>query len=812
MPVLRDFRYALRRLLHAPGFSLVVVATLALGIGATTAIFSLVQAVLLRPLPYPEPDRLVTTFHFYPSLNNLEAGYAVPTYYDLGTRTHIFDDYAVTRPAGVTMTGNTEPERLALVRATARYFRVYGWSAEIGRTFAPDEDTEGKDKVIVLSHALWVKRFAASPTVIGRRLVLDGEPYEVIGVMPAGFRDPFQRRADGWVPLAFTAEQRSDNARTNEFLSMVGRLRRGVPVERARTEMHGFADSLKRDYAKVAFYPPNWTIETRSLSEVGRRTLRPALLVLLGAVGVVLLIACTNLANLLLARATGRAKELAIRTAIGATRRALAAQLLAESLLLASIGGALGLLLAWGLTQMVAAADPAEWPWAADVRVDAIVLGFAALITIATGLLFGMLPAFYGSKADLQSGLREGGRSGGDAPRGQLARRVLVAGEVALALTLLVGAGLLIRSFGRLVQVAPGFDPTNVITFNIALPDSKYPNAATRQQFWDSAIARLGAVPGVLGAAANTVLPFSGQWSTGGFVVEGYQPPPNQPSPWGDIRTVTSGYAQTMRIRLLRGRFLDDRDRADTRPVVVVDDEMVRRYWPNQDPIGKRITFDDPRGEKVTWIDVVGVVEHTAHEGLDADRRIQLYFAASQDSPARMSVAVRGKGDPTRLVNDLQRAIASVDRDVPIFDVRTMEAMMGTAANERRLSMMLLASFAGLALLLAALGIYGVIAFDVTRRTQELGLRMALGARRSTVLALVMGQGARVAGVGLLVGLVCAFVAARFIESQLFGIRSYDPVTYVSVAGLLGVVALVATLVPALRATRVDPMEALRYE
>ena len=812
MPALRDVRYAVRRLVHNPGFSLVVVATLALGIGATTAIFSIVQAVLLRPLPYPEPERLVTTFHFYPSLNNLEAGFAVPTYYDLGARTHIFDSYAVLTRGGVTMTDGGQPERLSIVRATGDYFKVLGWSAAIGRTFAPGEDVSGRDHVLVLSHGLWTERFGANPGVIGRKVTLDGEPYEVVGVMPAGFRDTARRRADAWAPLSFTAEQRADNRRTNEFLGMIGRLRAGVGADQADRDMHAFASQLKKDFPDQ--YPPDWTINTRALSEVGRQKLRPTLLVLLGAVGLVLLIACTNLANLLLARATGRSRELAIRTAIGATRASLVAQLLAESLTLAIVGGGVGLLLAWGLTRVVAAADPLQWPWAADVRLDGVVLAFAALVSVATGLLFGTLPALYASKTDLQTGLREGGRSGADGPRGQIARRVLVVGEVALALALLVTAGLLVRSFARLVQVTPGFDPANVITFTAALPEAKYGTDAQKRQFWDEALARLQSVPGVVSAGMTSVLPFGGQWSTGGFTVEGYQPAPNQPAPWGDVRTVSPSYAQTMRIRVLKGRFLAADDRESARPVVVVDDETVRRFWPNQDPIGKRLTFEDATSPTATWIEVVGVVEHTAHEGLDADRRVQLYFSYRQQPgpPRAMGVVVRTSGEPERAANDLRRAVFAVDRDVPIFDVRTMEAMMGSAAGERRLLMVLLTSFAALALLLAALGIYGVLSYDVTRRTQELGLRMALGARRGAVLGLVLGQGLRITAAGLAVGLAGAFWAARLIESQLFGVPTFDPLTYVAVAGVLAAVATVSTLVPAWRATRVDPMEALRYE
>ena len=538
--------------------------------------------------------------------------------------------------------------------------------------------------------------------------------------------------------------------------------------------------------------------------------MRPALLVLLGAVGAVLLIACANLANLLLARATGRTRELAVRTAIGATRGRLITQLLTESVALSLVGGALGVALAFGLVQGLVAWNPSNLPWLADVRLDATVLIFAFALAVLTGFVFGALPALYASKADLHTGLREGGRSGADSPRGQFARRVLVVGELALALALLVGAGLLIRSFDRLVQVSPGFVPDHLLTFIVSVPSAKYAKDEDVTRFYDEALTRMAAVGGVQAVGATDTLPFSGDWSTTSFAVEGYQPPKGQPSPWGDVRGISAGYHPAMGIRLLRGRFISEADRADSRQVVVVDDETVRRYWPNSDPVGKRITFDDATKPPVKWIEVVGVVAHTAHEGLDAERRTQMYFSRAQFPSRNMCIAARTTRDPMSLTPDLRRALASVDRDVPLYQVKTMEELMETAVGQRRLAMVLLAAFAGTALLLAALGIFGVISYDVTRRTQELGLRMALGADRRSVLQMIAWSGLRLVAVGLAIGLALAIAGGRLIESQLFGITTTDPSTYAGVALVLAAVAIVAILVPAMRATRVDPMEALR--
>jgi putative ABC transport system permease protein len=801
-------RYAIRRLIHQPGFTIIVVLTLALGIGANTAIFSLVNAVLLRPLPYDQPERLVTLDHFYPSLNNLEAGFAVPSYRDIRERTKIFETFAVMSGWNANLTGSGEPEKLNGAAATAEFFRVFGVAPLIGRTFAPNEDQAGREHVVVLSHGLWTRRFGGDRAIVGKKIILGGEPYDVIGVMPSTFRGVFNEQTEVWAPLVFKPEQFADNRRTNEFLRAVGRLRPGIGVEQATRDVTAFAEGLKRDFKDS--YPRNWTIETRTFDRFATARVRPALLVLLGAVGLVLLIACANIANLMLARSIARTREMAVRAAIGATRGDLIRQLLTESVLLSLIGAVAGLGIAVAAIRGLEALGPIDQVRVESIGIDGTVLLYTFAIAVATGLIFGFAPALQGSRADLQHSLKDGTRTVSDR-RGQWVRKGLVVAEIALALTLLVGAGLLIRSFARLQRVDPGFDPTHLLTFNISLPESKYKNDAERAVFFDAVQPRLASLPGVVSVGATSTMPFSGDWSTGSFTVEGYQPPKGTPAPWGDQRLATPGYLEAMKVRLVRGRTISATDRADGAKVVVVDEECVKRFWPSGDPIGKRIAFgDNPKPED--WVAVVGVVEHMAHEGLDAEHRVQLYYPLAQNPTANMSMALRTAGNPSEFGNAARAAVRSVDRDQPIADVKTMEEMMDRAVGQRRLSMLLLGAFGGLAMLLASIGIYGVMSFDVTRRSQEIGVRMALGAARGSVLSLVFRQGFVLALAGIAIGLVCALGLTRVLQAQLFGIGRSDPATFAGVGFGLALVAGLAILIPALRATRVNPIEALRYE
>ncbi len=812
--LLQDLRYSLRRLAKSPAFTAIVVLTLGLGIGANTAIFSAVNAVLLRPLPYVEPHRLVTIEHFYPSLDGMEAPVSVPGFLDYQRKGRSFESMAVQSSWQANLTGVGEPVRMRGQRVSGKWFGTLQVPALMGRTLQPGEDAAGRERVAVLSYDAWQRIFGADPKVIGRSLSLNGESYEVVGVMPSGFRDFFHRDAEIWAPLVFQADQMTDENRTHEFLNLTARMRPEVSPEQAQGEMRTIAEQLKRQYPDS--YAPTWSLLVTPLSIQATGTVRPALLVLLGAVGFVLLIACANVANLLLARAAARSKEIAVRTALGATRERLLRQLLTESILVSLAGGAVGLLLAYGGVRILVGMDIGNLPRADEIGIDATVAGFTLVVSLVAGVLFGLAPAIHTATPNLHGALKEGGR-GTTADRGSHAlRRSLVVTEIALALTLLTGAGLLLKSFARLQGVDPGFDPSSLLTFNMALPQTTYPNDTVQVGFWERALPAIARVPGVTAVGATTIMPFSGRWATGSFTIEGYQPPENQPGPWGDIRFVSPAFFETLRIPLVKGRYLTDEDRMDTRMVAVIDQEFVRRYWPNDDPIGKRFSFGPPEGVTDTtqneWIEVVGVVGHTAHEGLDADPRLQLYLSYRQAIEPYMAVAVRTSGVPERFVNLVRDAVRSVDPDQPISAVSTMEELMSKSVGQRRLSMMLLSLFSGIALVLASIGIYGVMSYSVTQRARELGVRIALGADRADVLRLVLRQGMGLALVGIGIGIAAALALTRLIQSQLYGVGATDPLTFVLVAGVLAATALVANLIPAVRAMRMDPAVALRDE
>ena len=811
--LLQDLRYSFRRLGKSPAFTTIVVLTLALGIGANTAIFSAVNAILLRPLPYHEPDRLVTVQHVYPSLD-LEAGVSPPGFRDYAERARSFESMAVETGWAANLTGTGEPVRLQGARVTGRFFGTLGVAALMGRTIQPGEDTAGREHVVVLGYDVWQRLFGGDPAIVGRTLLLNGESYQVIGVMPREFRDFYNRNMEMWAPLVFQADQLSDQQRTHEFLDLTARLRDGVTPDDALAELRSIATQLKQQYPDL--YVPDWTLGATTLNDQATGNIRPALLVLLGAVGFVLLIACANVANLLLSRAAARGREIAIRSALGASRDRLVRQLLTESAMLSLAGGAVGLLLAYWGVRSLAAINAGDLPRAEEIRVDGVVACFTLGVSLLAGLLFGMAPALHSARPDLQTTLKESGRGAAGERSSQAVRRTLVVAEVALALTLVTGAGLLIKSFARLQGVDPGFVPERLLTFTLSLPQTRYPADTQRVAFYERLIPVLAAVPGVQAVGATSVMPFGGNWSTAGFEIEGYQVPENQPEPWGDIRIATPGFLETLRVPVLRGRLLTAEDRAGSRPVAVIDEEFVRRYWPNENPLGKRFTFGPPAGAADTaqreWIEVVGVVGHTKHEGLDAESRLQLYLPYELAPQAFMAVAARTAGNPERYVNLLRRAIHSVDPDLPISNVRTMEELIEQSVGQRRLSMMLLSLFSGIALMLASVGIYGVMSYSVTQRSRELGVRIALGAARADVLRLVLRQGMSLALLGITIGVGTALVLTRLIESQLFGVRASDPVTFLSVALLLGATALAANLIPAVRAMRVDPAVVLRDE
>ena len=810
--LIQDLRFAARTLLRSPGFAIVAALTLALGIGANTAIFTVINAVLLKPLPYADPGRLVDVNHFYPSLNNLRAGVSAPGFRDYSAQRDVFERAAVEQSAGMNLTGAGEPERVNVVRVSGEFFTTLGVPAAMGRTLLPDEAQAGHEHVVVLSDGYWRRKFGASRAIVGTSLQLNGESYRVVGVMPPSFRDFFGRQTDMWAPIVFQPAAFSDANRTRENLSFIARLAPGVTETRARAAMHALAARLKVAYPNN--YEADWDLQVTSLDEDARGGIRTSLLVLLGAVGCVLLIACANVANLQLARIASRSREFAVRVALGASPRRLARQLLTESVLLAVVGGALGLLLAvWGVPALLAI-NPAGLPSAEGTRPDLLVLAFTLAVAVLAGVLFGLMPALQMSRADVHESLKEGGRGAVGERRSLAVRRGLVVTTVALALTLLAGAGLLIRSFSRLVGVDPGFQPDHLLTFYLALPAAKYPNDTVQAEALERIAAALAATPGVLAAGGSTVLPFSGNWGSSSFNVEGYQPPPNAPMPWGDMRVVTPGYLAALRVPLKAGRLFDATDVRGGARVCIVDESLVRRYWPGQDPVGRRITFNNLTDSNITWITVVGVVGHTLHTGYDDDvSRVQVYFPLTQgrDLPF-LGFAVRTTGDPMAEAGAARAAVASVDPSLPLANVNTMETLISQRTGPRRFSVLLLGGFAALAMVLAMIGLYGVMSWVVTQRTRELGVRLALGAAARDVQALVLREGVRLALLGVGIGFVAALLLTRVMRSLLFGIGATDPATFVLAPLLLTGVAALASWLPARRATRVDPIEALRSE
>ena len=805
-----DVRYAFRTLRRNPGFAIVVLLTLALGIGANAAIFSVVNGVLLRPLPFRDADRLMVIWGDLkrPGLNDIPA--SAGEYVDYRDRSHAFEQVSAYDTVGFNLTGGGEPERVEGAVVTTTFFSLLGASAQAGRTFVAGEDQPGRDDVVVLSHSLWTRRFSANPAIVGQTIPVDGRPTQVVGVMPAAFQFP-DRSIEIWKPFLLDAEALSDNNRGSHGYTALARLKAGISRQQAQADLNAVTAAFKADHP--GNYRNGFGATLRPLQEeIVGDTGRP-LMVLLGAVAVVLLIACANVANLLLARAASRRKEIALRTALGASRGRLVRQLMTESVLVSAVGGLIGLgLAAWGVDLLIASA-PDSIPRIQEVGVDARVVGFTALVSLATGLLFGLVPALRASRAPLNDALKEGGRAGGGGVHG-FAGRALVVSEVALSLVLLIAAGLLIHSFTRLQDVAPGFDSSRLLTFRLSLPESRYTTFQKGQSFFDEFFTGLRRRPGVRGVAAINALPFSGFGGSRSFHIEGREEKRPEDQTEEQLRIVTDGYFAAMGIPIVTGREFTERDALNQPRVAVVNDAMAKKHWPHESPIGKRVSFST---NEPHWYEIVGVAGNIKHRALEAVDRPELYVPYRQPLFAEwtvrpMYVIARTSADPASIVAIARHEIARVDPDQPISDVRTMDERIGRSLSSRRFSMVLLALFAGLALTLAAVGIYGIVAYSVTERTHEIGVRVALGAQRRDVMAMVVGQGMTMTIVGTAIGVAASAALARLMSSLLFGVSAVDPVTFVAIPLLLIAVALAACYVPARRAMRVDPLETLRSE
>jgi predicted permease len=815
-----DLRHGLRVLASAPAFTGVAVLSLALGIGANTAIFSVTNALLLRPLPYDDADRITILWQRSPGLGVQQDWFSTGQYLDIRLDNQVFSDDAATIGASFNLTGRGVPERIDGARVSSSLFPLFGAKAAVGRVFTADEDKPGKPPVVILSNGFWKRRFGSDPSVVGKTLTLNGNTFTIVGVMAADF--VFNKEimpavngitnVDLLLPLPLNETARSN--RGGEDFNIFAKLKRGVPVENAQADMNVLAARMKRDYPQN--YPPNGglTISVVPLINQVVGDVRMAVYVLLGAVGLVLLIACGNVANLLLSRGAVRQKEIAIRAAVGASRERIVRQLLTEAVLLATLGGVLGLALALGAVQVLGRFGPANIPRLGEIGIDASVLAFTFGISLVTGVVFGLVPALRASRLDLNDVLREGGRSGvGSSAFGighQQLRKLLIAGEIALSLVLLIGAGLLVRSYERITSANPGFDATNVLSLRLSLPGFKYKTPDAVAAFYRQLETNIRALPGVEHVGANYLLPLSSValgWEP--ITVDGYVPK----AAGENLIIASSGYVsedyfKTMGIPLLRGRFFESRDNRTAPDVAIVDDKLAARFWPNEDPIGKRIR----RGDSGPWRTVIGVVADTKQYEVDGEPPITAFYPLEQLPVPSRFLVIKTKSNPTALVSAVTREVRALDADLPVYDVATMEERLADSFARRRFSMFLLGVFAACASLLAAIGIYGVVSFWVTQRTREIGIRAALGARQSDILGLVIRQAVALVGIGIGVGLVAAFGLTRVMRSLLFGVSTTDAVTYGLLAVVLAAVALVASYIPARRAAGVPPIIALRRD
>ena len=803
---IQDIRFGTRMLAKKPMFSIIAVITLALGIGANTAIFSVVNGVLLRPLPFKEPDRLMmireTKLPQFP-----EFSVAPGNFLDWKKQNTVFERLVAYKGSSLNLIGTGDPERLRALNVTEGFFAMLGAQPQLGRDFLAEEDQVGHNNVVILSYGLWQRRFGGDPKILNQTITLNRQAYTVIGVMPATFHfGSGENELDLWTPMAFTEEQAQNHG--GHGLVAIGQLKRAVTVDQARAEMSAIAGRL------AAQYPVDigWDVKIMPLLEFSVRSIKPALLVLLVAVAFVLLIACANVANLLLARAAGRQKEIATRTSLGASRWRIVRQLLTESLLLSLLGGTLGLALAkWGMDLLLTLAPP-DLPRLNNVSLDGRALVFTATITLLTAVIFGLVPALQSSKPNLNETMKDAGRGSTEGGRRQRIRSTLVVLEVATALVLLVGAGLMIKSFWQLQKVDPGFNPDNALTVQVSLPKTKYPEESQQVAFFQQLIERVATLPGVQSAGAGHVVPLSGNDFVLAFEIDGR--PPLQPGVTQSTNyySVSADYFKAMGIPLRRGRVFTERDIKDSPRVAVINETMAKKIFPDEDPIGKRITFDNRQKGNPEWFEIVGIVGDVKQYGLDQTTTMQTYEPYIQQTFPYMTLVVRTTGDPTNLNAAIRSEVLKLDKEQPTTNFKTLNEFFSISIAQQRFSVVLLGVFAVVALVLSAVGIYGVLSYAVTQRTHEIGIRVALGAGRRDVLRLVVGQGMLLTVIGVAGGLGAAFALTRLMASLLFGVTATDAVTFASVASLLLAVALLACYIPARRATKVDPLVALRYE
>jgi putative ABC transport system permease protein len=802
---LNDVRYAIRNLVKRPAFTLIAAITLALGIGANTAIFSSVYALLLKPLPFPELNRVVTVWDTYPGRGVRRNEVAMANYLDWRAQNQSFEQLALYRWWTANLTGIEPPERIQAFLSTANFLDTLGVKPAMGRSFTEEENQPGKNAVAIITHDFWQRRFGGDPNIVGKPITLDGTVRTIVGVMPEKFAYP--ANAELYAPLALTPEV--VNSRQFNTYYVVGRLKPGVSVQAAQTDIDNITARLEQQY------PETNTGSRATVFPIIADTVRKyemGLWMGMAAVAFVLLIACANVANLMLARASGRQREIALRAALGASRWRIIRQLLTESSIVALIGGALGVLVAvWGIDALRAAnpGDAAKFaPGWHQLGINLAVLVFTVALSLLSGLLFGLAPALEVSKPNLNDALKEGSRQ--SSGRSHRLRSSLVVAEVALSLVLLVGAGLFFRSFITVFKTDPGFNPDNVLTMSLILTSTKYKDEPQKTAFFSELLQRVKAKPGVESVAAVNFLPLGGSNASDAFLVEGApEPQPGQENV-GRYRVCTPDYFATLQIPILKGRAFTEQDKAGAPLVVIVNETLARKYWPGQDAVGKRIRFSAPL-DRAPWMEVVGVIRDVKHE-LTLEVTPEYYLPYAQDVWRGMVVVARTTVEPASLAGSLRQDVWAMDKDQPVFDVRSMNEVRAISVGLQKFNSMMIGIFAMVALLLAAIGIYGVMAFAVTQRTREIGIRMALGARRADVLKLVILHGMKLAVFGLVIGLVASWALTRFISTLLYGVEPTDPLTFSAVSGCLLAAALLACYLPARRATKVDPLEALRYE